>query len=98
MKQWEKNKCGGSADTNQEAVCQKWVYKDKDGKEMVSRRCATAPKSGEAPACPNGPQGATDAKCPVCKTDLCNSASSVNFSLAAVASILLAFLGQKYLL
>jgi len=97
MKQWEKSTCGKIADPNQEAVCQKLTYKDKDGKENVSRKCATVPKTGEH-KCPVVPEASTDIKCPVCKTELCNSASTVQFSFVAVASVLLGFLGQKYFL
>ncbi|CAG9856488.1 unnamed protein product [Phyllotreta striolata] len=91
MKEWGKNKCGGSADTTLEPACQKIVFKDKDGKEVVNRKCATVPKTGEAP-CPTTPQGATDVKCPVCKTDLCNTAASVQYSFAAAATVFFAFL------
>ncbi|XP_056639632.1 uncharacterized protein LOC130894105 [Diorhabda carinulata] len=97
MKLWDKFTCGKVADQSLEAVCQKVVFKDKDGKEGVQRKCVTVPKTGNDNNCPTIP-GATDIKCTVCKTDLCNSAATVKFSLTAVVGIFLAFLGQKYLL
>ncbi|KAG5860734.1 hypothetical protein JTB14_018239, partial [Gonioctena quinquepunctata] len=67
------------------------------GNKIVKRNCGQAPKSGAEVACPVMP-GVTDMKCPVCKTDLCNSASSINLSFTAVAGIVLALLSHKYLL
>ncbi|XP_072392954.1 uncharacterized protein [Diabrotica undecimpunctata] len=99
MKDWQKITCGNPADQNQIAVCQKTTYKGKDGKEHLDRRCSTAPKSGEA-QCPSSinKSEVTDLKCPSCKSDLCNSATNINLSLTALAAVVFATVGQKFLM
>ncbi|XP_050513280.1 uncharacterized protein LOC126888888 [Diabrotica virgifera virgifera] len=99
VKEMQKVTCGKPADQNQESVCQKVTYKGKDGKEHIERKCAYAPKNGEA-QCPASINKAdvTDLKCPSCKADLCNSATTINFSLTAFAAVVFAIVGQKFLM
>ncbi|KAJ8971315.1 hypothetical protein NQ314_000757, partial [Rhamnusium bicolor] len=100
IKTLEKRQCGKSAPppAGYQYGCLKLSYKDRaTQKTMISRKCVTTEvKDGEAnfhcPVTEGDP-----INCPVCLTDLCNSASRINFSLLAVTGVILAFVAPKFL-
>ncbi|XP_050513279.1 uncharacterized protein LOC126888887 [Diabrotica virgifera virgifera] len=96
---WQTVKCDKPADQNQEPVCQKLTYKSRGGIEQIQRKCAFALKNQDAP-CPAilHQNEATELKCPTCKTNLCNSAITINFSLTALSATIFAILGRKLLM
>ncbi|XP_018578091.1 uncharacterized protein LOC108916348 [Anoplophora glabripennis] len=95
MKDWQKSQCGKLADTKLTNVCLKQVYKDKTTqKEMFSRKCVSMEKDMKY-KCDNA--NGEQVVCETCDSDLCNSATKINFSLVAVSGIFLALLMPKFL-
>lgn len=67
-------------------------------KEQTMRRCGLAPKNAnDKYDCTSPPDGNTPV-CSICKTDLCNSAPAVQFSMIAVSGMVLAAFLPKFLL
>lgn len=66
-------------------------------KDAESRKCVLAEKKNGKLTynCPTT-QG-EPSSCPVCQTDLCNSGTRINFSLVAVATVILAIIAPKIL-
>lgn len=64
---------------------------------MVQRKCVSAEIKNGKPMfnCPT--VDGEPSSCPVCKTDLCNSASTVGFSMVAFSGIVLALLAPKFI-
>ncbi|CAH1106559.1 unnamed protein product [Psylliodes chrysocephalus] len=96
---WEKSVCGSSGTSipaNNEWACLKLFYKDRVSyKDAESRKCVLAEKKNGKLTynCPTT-QG-EPSSCPVCQTDLCNSGTRINFSLVAVATVILAIIAPK---
>lgn len=62
---------------------------------MVQRKCVPAEIRDGKPMfnCPT--VDGEPNSCPVCQTDLCNSATSINFSVVAFSGVVLALLAHK---
>ncbi|CAG9856271.1 unnamed protein product [Phyllotreta striolata] len=94
---WEKSTCGSSSTTipaNNDWACVRINYKDRlTYKDAVQRKCVLAEKrNGQLHfGCPTS-QG-EPSSCPICQTDLCNSATGVRtvgfVAVASVATVLL---------
>ncbi|XP_072394848.1 uncharacterized protein [Diabrotica undecimpunctata] len=96
---WQKNPCGNiPSPPGTEFACSKVEYKSKTTyKDAVDRGCVSAEKKNGKLLynCPT--KNGEPISCPVCQSDLCNSAPSIKFSFVALASVVLAVIIPKLL-
>ncbi|XP_023311981.1 uncharacterized protein LOC111692295 [Anoplophora glabripennis] len=98
-KTWNKGTCGAftSLPANYQVACLKLSFKDKTTQKMVvERRCTVADlKDGKLSY--NCQNAGDQPICPVCQTDLCNSAKSISFGFVALCGVVLAIAAPKLL-
>ncbi|XP_057656676.1 uncharacterized protein LOC130894104 [Diorhabda carinulata] len=98
---WEKINCG-NAQSNvppfTEHACATIKYKDRvTYKDAVQKKCVLAEKKNGKLSfnCPTSM--GEPSECPVCQTDLCNSATTIKYSFMTFVSVVLAVILPKYL-
>ncbi|XP_018571669.1 uncharacterized protein LOC108911262 [Anoplophora glabripennis] len=95
---WYETACANSAQpTSYQPACLRLSYKDKTTQEMmVIRKCALVELKDGKPSYDCQSFG-DEAECPLCQTDLCNSAKSISFSFVVLCGVVLAIAVPKLL-
>jgi hypothetical protein len=100
MSKWQTLECAkNTASPSLVGGCLKQVYTDKaTNKEVTSRRCIVAEKKPDGTIIHNcnDNEGKTS-ECVVCTSDLCNPATSINFSFVTVLGVIAVYLIPKFM-
>ncbi|XP_018571666.1 uncharacterized protein LOC108911260 [Anoplophora glabripennis] len=97
-KTWDKKTCGTSGvslPANAQHACLKLSYKDRTTQKMMVERGCTIANLKDGKLSHNCQNAGDQPVCPVCQTDLCNSAKSISFSFVALCGVVLAIAAPK---